>query len=331
MMGSPLYMSPEQMRSTRGVDMRTDIWSLGVIFYELVTGRLPFIADSVPELSAKVLLEEPVPLSTEAPHLPLELELIISRALTKKVDERYPSVAEFAVELLPYAPVRARQNVERITKLLKAAGLSKTDFHASVPPPPDADASGRLSAVSLSQSGDISSRSRNSEVHISVDTGGVPTRTEVAFGTTKGPRPGVRRGIVAGLTLLLVGATVALTMAFTGPRNSSEASAAGQPLADVAPPPKAAEPAAPVEDQPKAKQKATVAPVEGSGDEEAGSAEADAAQAAPAKPAVKAPALPRRPPVVRAPRPRPQPAQPKATAEEPPKPKSSTWDFGGRE
>jgi serine/threonine-protein kinase len=266
MMGSPLYMSPEQMRSTRSVDSRTDIWSLGVIFYELVTGRLPFIADSVPELSAKVLLEEPVPLSQECPHLPLELELIVHRALSKTVAERYPSIAEFVVELLPYAPVRARQNVERISKLLRAAGLSSTDFHASRPPPANADASGAYSAPNSlgSRTGErTGDRTGDRATHVSVGSGSFPSGTEVNFGSTKGPSQGVRRGIFAGLTLLVVGGTVALAVVFRGgEKNDSDRESASQPIANVAPPEPKPEPKVEALAAPKPEAGAEVAPTE---------------------------------------------------------------------
>ena len=61
-MGSPLYMSPEQMRSARTVDSRADIWSIGVIIYELLSGQLPFAADTLPELLLKVMSDPPIPL-----------------------------------------------------------------------------------------------------------------------------------------------------------------------------------------------------------------------------------------------------------------------------
>ncbi|HMA94886.1 MAG TPA: serine/threonine-protein kinase, partial [Polyangiaceae bacterium] len=75
-MGSPLYMSPEQMRSAREVDARTDIWSIGVILYELLTGVAPFAGTTVSEICVKAASEAPVPMRTLRPDLPLELEAV---------------------------------------------------------------------------------------------------------------------------------------------------------------------------------------------------------------------------------------------------------------
>jgi serine/threonine-protein kinase len=130
MMGSPLYMSPEQMRSTKDVDSRTDVWALGVILYELLTARLPFDANSIPELSAKILLEDPDPITRV--DVPKALQKAIERSLEKKAVDRFPSVAEFSIAIARFAPKRARANVERISRILTAAGMS--DSHLHLPP-----------------------------------------------------------------------------------------------------------------------------------------------------------------------------------------------------
>jgi serine/threonine-protein kinase len=134
MMGSPLYMSPEQMKSARDVDLRTDIWALGVILYESLTAQTPFTGTSIPELSAKILLEDPRPLALFKPDLPQGLIDVVARALRKQPELRFPNVGELAMALLPFAPNRARNNVERIIRVLSAAGLTQGEFQASLAP-----------------------------------------------------------------------------------------------------------------------------------------------------------------------------------------------------
>ena len=124
LMGSPLYMSPEQMRSSRDVDAQTDIWALGVIIFELMTGRPPFQACSVTELAIKINNEPAPSVRTLRPDVSSELEAVIFTCLEKDRRRRYRNVAELALALLPFAPKRARGSVERISGIIQAAGLS---------------------------------------------------------------------------------------------------------------------------------------------------------------------------------------------------------------
>jgi serine/threonine-protein kinase len=95
-LGSPLYMSPEQMRASRDVDLRTDIWSLGVCLFELVTGRPPFDAPSIGMLFAQVLTEAPPLAHVVDPSLPEELSVVIAHCLEKKPEGRFKSAADLA-------------------------------------------------------------------------------------------------------------------------------------------------------------------------------------------------------------------------------------------
>ena len=98
MLGTPSAMSPEQVRG-REVDARTDIWSLGVVLYEMVTGRAPFEGETAGDVIALVLQKEPPPLSHYAPEAPAGLQRIISKALRKSPDERYQTVGEMLSDL----------------------------------------------------------------------------------------------------------------------------------------------------------------------------------------------------------------------------------------
>jgi serine/threonine-protein kinase len=98
--GSPAYMAPEQMVASTDVDARSDIWSMGVVLYELVTGRLPFDGRTPLEMFAAVMTHEPTPLREACgPGMPAAAEAIVARCLQKNRVDRYPSMPALAQEL----------------------------------------------------------------------------------------------------------------------------------------------------------------------------------------------------------------------------------------
>ncbi len=121
-MGSPSYMSPEQMQSSKQVDARTDIWSLGAILFELLTGRLPFEAPTVPELIIKIVTQPAPSVRSVSPDVPEALAAVVARCLEKDRERRYANVAEFARALAPFAPAHARPQVDRINRVMQFAG-----------------------------------------------------------------------------------------------------------------------------------------------------------------------------------------------------------------
>jgi serine/threonine-protein kinase len=123
-LGSPSYMSPEQMRSAKDVDALTDIWALGVILFELVAGRPAFVARSLTELVLKVTNDPPPPLRSLRPDAPPGLEAVVSKCLQKDPRQRYRNVADLAQALAPFAPKRAQGAVDRIAGIMESAGLS---------------------------------------------------------------------------------------------------------------------------------------------------------------------------------------------------------------
>ena len=102
-LGTPAYMSPEQIRDPMHVDARTDIWALGAILYEALTGQTAFVGDSVKAVLDMVLEEDPCPLASLRRELPFELTTAVMRALERDRDKRWPSAGVFARVLAPYA------------------------------------------------------------------------------------------------------------------------------------------------------------------------------------------------------------------------------------
>jgi serine/threonine-protein kinase len=108
-LGTPLYMSPEQARSPRDVDARTDIYSTGAIIYELLSGRTPYTSDTgeFTEILFKIFTTDPEPLRNLRPEVPEGLAAVIHRALTRDLNTRFASANDFAEALTPFADERS--------------------------------------------------------------------------------------------------------------------------------------------------------------------------------------------------------------------------------
>jgi serine/threonine-protein kinase len=122
-LGSPVYMSPEQLRNATDIDARADIWSLGIVGYELLVGTPPFDGEGVGEIFAAILEKEPVPLSAKNRKIPEELSNIIEKCLRRDPNERWPDAGHLARVLAPFGSDPETPAVERAEQVLARAKL----------------------------------------------------------------------------------------------------------------------------------------------------------------------------------------------------------------
>ncbi|NUP13126.1 MAG: protein kinase [Polyangiaceae bacterium] len=139
--GSPLYMSPEQMESPRDADERADVWSMGVILYELLTGKPPFEAPTMPLLLARICTAEPTPFAARDVSIDPKIEAAVMRCLAKDPAKRFSSIATFAKAIAPASRDRAQLLVAETTAdegaiaSPESCSMRRLAWDSSPPPP----------------------------------------------------------------------------------------------------------------------------------------------------------------------------------------------------
>ena len=133
-MGSPPYMSPEQLESSRDADERSDIWSIGAITYELIVGKPPFEADTITALCARVLRDPPPPVSLARGEVHPDLEAAILRCLEKQPENRFATVAELARAFAPFGTASSVASAERISRIIDGGNEPSGAAHVRVSP-----------------------------------------------------------------------------------------------------------------------------------------------------------------------------------------------------
>jgi serine/threonine protein kinase len=128
--GSPTYMSPEQIRSSKKVDFRTDIWALGVCLHEVLTARPPFLAETVAGLLASIIADAPVPIRQERPDIPAGLESAILKCLEKDLSRRFQTIGDLVAALRPFASAGAETSIKRVLRLSPPSYLRSPSISA---------------------------------------------------------------------------------------------------------------------------------------------------------------------------------------------------------
>jgi tRNA A-37 threonylcarbamoyl transferase component Bud32 len=123
--GSPGYMSPEQMLTPRSVDGRTDVWAVGVLLFELIAGESPFRGETVAAVMTSILNKPPPKLRSKRPEAPEGLERVVDRCLKQSLTERFLNVADVARALAPFGGSHAKLSVERVDRALGASGFAR--------------------------------------------------------------------------------------------------------------------------------------------------------------------------------------------------------------
>lgn len=337
-MGSPHYMSPEQLLSAKNADAQSDIWSLGAVLYQLLTAHVPFEAETFPELILKVSGTDAAPASSLRPDVPAALSDVALRCLARDREQRYKSIAELAVALVPFGPPRrAEHSAERILRVLEQGG-----------------GTGRASSVSLAAA--VAGSRRPLETASRLGTRGsdatqlgpaspVTGRTVGTFANTMGTGPSRSRVWALGALALVLVAVGAVTAGiWLQGSSSAESAAGGVRAADPTEPRTTAPETAPVQpsrETPSSAVPSGAAPSSAATPSPA-AAGAETTPAAPApasEPAQPGPSAPLpaerdpRPAPVRGAKPASRPGAPSGTKPAPAKetPGDANSAFGGRE
>jgi hypothetical protein len=201
-LGTPLYMSPEQARSPRDVDNRTDLYSVGAILYEMLGGRTPYTCETgeYTEILFKIFTMEPEPLHEASPGVPPALADAVHRALARDREARFSTAAEMAEALGPFADARSAEILMRIRNI-RGRSLVPASVRAMTPVAPEArvraDEAAAAHTYAIAANGEALRAPR------------IPTDVGMTRESVTSPPPARRRGGVAAL----LGGIVALATA----------------------------------------------------------------------------------------------------------------------
>jgi serine/threonine-protein kinase len=214
--GSPCYMSPEQVRRPAAVDTRSDIWSLGIILHEFLAGSPPFVADTAMSILAAVVTDEPPSLRDLRFDVPPELAAVVKKCLAKNPDDRYPDVVELAFDLKPFARETGDAAYARISAILRPHKTRRESAPAPIPWSSDAptleSGGSKPGSLQSARPGDVA-----------------PPGTMATWGKSQGGGPTSRRRHVAWAAVAVVLLGLGALARYASRANPTIASIASQP------------------------------------------------------------------------------------------------------
>ncbi len=217
--GSPAYMAPEQIRDAKHVDARVDVWSLGLILYELLSGVQAFVADTLPAVCAAIAADDPTPLRQIRPEVPPTLEAVIRRCLEKDPARRFQTVCDLGDALAPFGhrhvELKRCPPTESLVRQGGLLGARRSGASAPLDPQGEASRSGERDRLSSPTS---------------AATLASPTQDEAAAPGREPPRSRVMLKVVVGLILAALVVAVILGR-FRGPPSEPIAASGAPPAA----------------------------------------------------------------------------------------------------
>jgi serine/threonine-protein kinase len=295
LLGSPLYMSPEQMTHAKNADPRSDVWSMGVVLYELIAGRSPFASGSITGVIASVLQQDPPPPSQVRPELSAGLDAIVARCLEKRPERRFQSIDELAGALRLAIGVRHEAPVRPARALAQASRKTTSPTLDAVTAPP----SGVVAASGWDRTGEHTPASRGigkasvaagAALMVAALGAGVVWFMRGPSAETVSPPPPGAAVAAAATEAAAATATEAAAATATGAATAAAAAAAAEPAAAATEPAAAA----PEPETPATAETAAAASAKPKPGRAAGTSKPAAKPAQPAARSTSAPAAPKK-------------------------------------